>query len=333
MPKTKASFCVIAATLCTVIVLFVLPITPKIPVSIATIQRGTLVRTQSMEGLVCYGNEQPCVSPVAGQIAQVYVRQGQSVQQGDALLRLDTSLEERTLSELKQTLHQQEEAISALPAGQEVVQAVWLQNQLTLEQKIQEIGLTIEAKTLRATTDGVVGQVYAGQDAYVAALSPLMSIHAETVEICAQQRVQDSASLEVGMQGIVYVNGKQQAVVTLKAFEAPYIDEVSGMYSQTLRFSLAESDDWFLERVGETVAIELLWDIETDVALAPISAVSQSDFLWIMEDGKASAVAIDPQKRDASYVCVPEELVGATVILLPDDSQLYSGCLVKEAKK
>ncbi len=70
MPKTKASFGMIAVTLCTVTVMFVLPITPKIPVSTAVIERGNLVMAQSLEGRVGYGDQQVCGAPLAGRAAK-----------------------------------------------------------------------------------------------------------------------------------------------------------------------------------------------------------------------------------------------------------------------
>jgi len=332
MPKTKASFCVIAATLCTVIVLFVLPITPKVPVSTAVIERGSLVRTQSMEGLICYANEQPCLSPLAGLVAQVYVEQGQAVKKGEALLRLDSTMEEQVLREFKQALYQQEETVHSLSVYSEAAQAVWLQNQLGLEQKMREAALSIDAKTIRAVSDGIVGQVYTGENDYVAALTPLMSLHADAVELRAQRRYQDSANLRVGMRVMILAGGQQQATGTLKGFDAPGVDS-AGMLSQTLRFSVDEGEIWLAERMGDTISMEVLWDVEPGVALVPIAAVSQSGHIWIVKDGKATAMAIDPRKRDADYVCVPEELVGEAVILLPDNSPLYQHCLVKEAKK
>lgn len=334
MPKAKASFCVIAATFITVIVLFVLPITPKVPVSTAVVERGSLVRTQSVEGLICYRGEQPCLSPVAGQVAQVYVAQGQAVLKGDPLVRLDTTFEEQALKDLRQAMYQQEQAVLALSVEKEAVQAVWMQNKLSMETQIRELSATVEAKTLRAPADGVVGQVYAVEAAYVAGLSPMLSIHAGSVELKAQQRVQESASLQVGTRAVVYGGGAQQAVAVLTGFDVPAQDSASGLYTQTLRFDLEEGGEWLLGRIGDRVSIEILSDVQENVAIAPIAAVSESSLLWLVQaDGKVTPVKIDPENRDEDYVRVPEEYVGQRVVLLPDEGTLRQGTLVKESKK
>ncbi len=333
MPKTKASLCVIAATICTVIVLFVLPITPKLPVSTAVVQRGNLVRTQAVEGLVCYQSEQPCLTPLAGQVAQVYVRQGQRVQKGEPLLRLSTALEEETLQQLEKAVYQQEQSVSAIAVQQEAVQAVWLQNKLSMESQMRELTLAIAAKTLRAPADGMVGQVYAAQDQYVGEMTPLLTVHSDALEVRAQQRMQESASLRVGTRALVYAGADRQATATLTAFDLPTLDSVTGQYLQTLHFAVDEGGEWLGERIGDAVSMEILFDVEQDVAVAPLAAVSENSLLWLVTEGKVSSLKIDPEKRDEDFVRVPEELVGQKVVLLPDDQALRPGSLVKETRK
>ncbi|MEA5014646.1 MAG: biotin/lipoyl-binding protein [Candidatus Limiplasma sp.] len=332
MPKTKASFGMIAVTLCTVVVMFVLPVTPKIPVSTAVVERGNLVIAQSLEGRVGYGDEQVCVAPLAGQVAQVNVRQGQAVRKGDVLLRLDTAWEEQALSGLEQAVYGQNQALESVQLAGEAMKAVWLQNQLSLQAQMREITLAIEAKTLRASADGVVGQVYVGAGDYAPALSPMLSVRGSQLELSARQRAQESMALQVGMRAVVYAQGEQRAVVTLSSFDAPALDTATGLYMQTLRFWVDEGREWLKERVGSTVALELLSQVQPDVALAPIAAVSASNFLWVIRDGRVTPVKVDPKQRDADFVQVPQELLGERVVLLPDEADLRAGSQVKESK-
>ncbi len=333
MPKTKASFGMIAVTLCTVTVMFVLPITPKIPVSTAVVERGNLVMAQSLEGRVGYGDQQVCGAPLAGRVAQVNVRQGQAVQKGDVLLRMDTAWEEEALSGLEQALHGQNQALASVQLAGEAVKAVWLQNQLSLQAQMREMVLAIQAKTLRADADGVVGQVYVQPGDYVAAFSPMLVLRGNGLELSARQRVQDSLTLQVGMRAVVYAQGEQRAIATLSGFGAPELDGATGLYMQTLRFSVDQGEDWLQQRLGEAVALELLSQVQSDVALAPIAAVSAGNCLWVVREGRVSPVKVDPKQRDADFVRVAEELVGERVVLLPDEADLRAGSPVKESKR
>ena len=333
MPKTKASFAIIAVTVCTVVVMFVLPVTPKIPVSTAVIERGSLVVTQSLEGLVGYGNEQICMLPVAGLVTHVSTWQGQTVGKGEVLLRLDTTWEEQALADLEQAVYGQEQALDSIRASGEAIMAVWLQNQLSLEAQIRELTLGIEAKTLRAPADGVVGQVYARSGDYVAALSPMLSVRDRNLELSARQRVQESMTLCQGMRAVVYAQGEQRAVATLSGFDAPAMDTATGLYMQTLRFSVEEGEEWLKARVGEAVSLELLSKVVPDVALAPIAAVSANNHLWVIREGRVFPIAVDPRHRDEDFVWVSEELLGEKVVLLPDEAGLRPGSAVKESKR
>ena len=98
MPKTKASLLVIAATAVTVATLFLLPFTPKTAVRTAAVERGDLIRSTLMEGVVAYANEQPLIALQAGRVARVYVIQGQAVRAGDLLVSMDTSVQEQELA-------------------------------------------------------------------------------------------------------------------------------------------------------------------------------------------------------------------------------------------
>lgn len=331
MPKTKASFFMIAATLITVVVLFVLPITPKIPVTTAVIQRGDLMIHQSLEGVIGFSDEQWCLSPLEGQVAQIYVRQGQTVGQGEALLKLDSRAEEQALQQLEQALYGQEQTLQAVQGPQEALRAAFAQGQLAVEQKRQELLLRIEAKTVRAARSGTVGQVYATQGAYVAQATPVCNLRGDRAEIWASQRVQESSNLQVGMRALVTV-GSRQVLSTLSGFDPPQRDVATGLYMQTLHFRVEEDGSWLMGRVGESVEIELITRVEQAVALAPLAAISADNSLWILKGDQVTAAQVDPQQRNEDFVRVPEAWIGEKVVLLPDEAALYAGCMVKESK-
>ena len=114
MPKTKASLLVIAATAVTVATLFLLPFTPKTAVRTAEVERGNLIRSTLMEGVVAYADEQPLVALTAGRVARVYVSQGQAVCAGDLLMSMDTSVQEQELTAVNRLLYEQETALQPL---------------------------------------------------------------------------------------------------------------------------------------------------------------------------------------------------------------------------
>ena len=98
MPKTKASLLVIAATAATVVTLFLLPFTPRTAVRTAVVERGELICSTLLEGVVAYADEQPLIALQAGRVGKVHVRQGQTVRAGELLISMDTDVQEQELA-------------------------------------------------------------------------------------------------------------------------------------------------------------------------------------------------------------------------------------------
>ena len=106
MPKTKASLLVIAATAVTVVTLFLLPFTPRTAVRTAVVERGELICSTLLEGVVAYADEQPLIALQAGRVGKVHVRQGQTVRAGELLISMDTDVQEQELAAVNQMLYE-----------------------------------------------------------------------------------------------------------------------------------------------------------------------------------------------------------------------------------
>ena len=124
MPKTKASLLVIAATAATVVTLFLLPFTPRTAVRTAVVERGELICSTLLEGVVAYADEQPLIALQAGRVGKVYVRQGQTVRAGELLISMDTGVLEQELAAVNRMLYEQETALAAFgQAGEAALSA------------------------------------------------------------------------------------------------------------------------------------------------------------------------------------------------------------------
>ena len=164
MPKTKASLLAIAATAVTVATLFLLPFTPKTAVRTAAVERGDLIRSTLMEGVVAYADEQPLIALQAGRVARVYVIQGQAVRAGDLLVSMDTSVQEQELAAVNRLLYEQETALAAFgQMGEAALNAA--QTVLEARTRQTELRAAIASAQIRAERDGVVGAVYVAEGA------------------------------------------------------------------------------------------------------------------------------------------------------------------------
>lgn len=328
MRKTRASLYLIGATLATVIVLFVLPITPKVAVSTAPIRRGQIVDTLSLSATVSYLGQMPCVAPVAGQVSEVFVRQGDSVVKGQLLASMDASAEEDALAFLLALQEQQRRALAQMKMPDTVLTAVSAQNTLSTMEETQKLRLTIEGKQLRALSNGVVAQVYAQAGDALTAGGMVLSTHAGACELKAQARLADAARLKNGMQASLYQNGQKIGTAQVTGFDAPLT--VSGQLMQTVRLTPQEDLSGL---IGEEVEMELVCGATEQISVAPVSALSATQRIWVVRDGRAYPQTMGDCARDEEQVGVPTALDGLNVVLEPDETKLYQGCYVKERKQ
>lgn len=329
MSKTRASIGVIAATAVTVMTLFLLPFAPKQAVHTVVITRGDLISTTLLEGAVAYENEQPVVSLQAGMISAIHVAQGQEVKAGQLLFSLDTTLEQQTLAALTTRRYQAEKVLTHM--GEEAA-AAFSGTALSMDEQEAALRQAIELKQLRAQRDGVVGAVYHQTGEYVAQGALMGLLHSTERCVVAAWQGGLYAQAQTGAAAAVSAADGEAVYAKLDQMGAPTLDAVTSQYVQSLTFQPARSDDLSGFDIGERVMVEMLNQISSNVALAPVEAVDQNSCVWLMRNGVAVSVKVDAAQRNEQYVCVPDALLGERVILLPQESGLTEGCAVKEAK-
>lgn len=332
MPKTKASLLVIAATAATVVTLFLLPFTPRTAVRTAVVERGELICSTLLEGVVAYADEQPLIALQAGRVGKVYVCQGQTVRAGELLISMDTGVLEQELAAVNQMLYEQETALAAFgQAGEAALSAA--QTALQARTRQAELRASIASAQIRAEADGVVGALYVAEGAIAGEGGLLGSIHGTGLRVVAAGRAEELANVAPGAAAMVTsAEGKALGAAVLGQSGAPELDSSTGQAMQSLSFLPMDDGAWMGVGAGDRVVVELVQEALEDQALVPISAVDSRDRVWFVEDGIATPVEIDLTLRNDAYVAVPQEWAGKRVVLLPETASLYPGCAVKEAR-
>ena len=332
MPKTKASLLVIAATAVTGATLFLLPCTPKTAVRTAAVERGDLIRSTLMEGVVAYANEQPLIALQAGRVARVYVSQGQAVRAGDLLVSMDTSVQEQELAAVNRLLYEQETALAAFgQVGETALNAA--QTALEARTRQTELRAAIASAQIRAEADGVVGAVYVVEGAVAGEGSLLGMVHGTGLHVVAAGRAEELANVPQGAAAMVTnAEGKALGAAVLEQAGVPEADGATGQTMQPLSFLPMEGGAWAGAEAGDRVVVELVCEVLEDQALVPVSAVDANDQVWFVDGGAATPVEINLALRNDAYVVVPQEWAGKRVVLLPETAALYPGCAVREAR-
>ena len=314
MSRTRVSLLMMATAAITAAVLFSLPDTPVPVVRTAVIEKGDLVQSTFLSGVVGYLNEQPCVSPKTGSIEKVCAAAGQPVQKGELLFQLDTVLEEETLAACMQ-------ANSSRPGLGDAVSAVLPDGQLRMRQIETEARAGIAASRIRAGTDGVMQAVYVQTGAYVKQGDILGWMRGNEKCVQATGRMERLADARTGTAAVL----SDGSLLALEQIGAPSADGI-----QQLTFLPSEEDALSAYEPGDHVTVELWCSAETDLTLAPVEAFGTDGGMWLLQDGRAQYVKTDTAKRNTAWVAVPGEFAGMRVILHPDAHTLTPGCAVKD---
>ena len=327
MRKTQASIWILAATVGTVALLFAMPIQQRTKVATETIRRGTFRQTLSVEGTVMYANQTVAVATSAGKVSHVLVQEGDEVRKGDLLCQMDTSVEEAALEQAMALQQQQIAAVSDLP---QTATAFAVQMQAETIQQVQTMKAAIQLKQIRAQSDGVIEQVYARDEQYVAAASPLLSLRGQQPMLVATMLAQEALQLKRGMSAIISVEGRTIGAAQVAAFQAP--TTINGVICQTVEFTVEQGQEALLDCIGKNVDIDIVCSVVNDAVLVPLEALSDEQTIWVIRDRTAVEISVEPDERNAETFVVAEALENETVVLHPDADKLYDGCAVKEAK-
>jgi len=321
--KTRASVWMIGITFLTVAAMWLLPRTSGLTVYTAAVQNGDLLKTILLSGVAVYRDEQPVISPLQSRITKVHVREGQRVSKGELLFSLDTSSQEAALAAVMQARFAQEKLL-----GNQENEAILALGVLSdLMQKENELKTLIHSSQIRAAQNGIMQNIYIREGEYAQAAEVLGAVRGTELCIAASANASEVSGVQEGAPAALTRNGKKAGTAVLCRLTAPVAEENGTKAVQQMVLDPAE--DVHLT-VGDRVTIELLCGATENVALIPIAAVSRSNEIWIVEDGRAAPVSIDISKRNADYVALPNIYAGKHVVLAPDSYDLTSGCAVKE---
>jgi len=322
MKRGKATILMLLCSTLAAVLMMIWPVKNGIEVEAAVVNGGQLVQTRLLRGTVRYAQEQPCISLRDGLVKEVYVREGQTVKRGDLLFQLDTSSEEKALAALHEWHYQTRTALAGMD---EAVYALTIQEQLEWASAEAELKANIELAAVRASSDGIMGEIYAEKGDRVAQTDLLGMVHGEGWQIVAAASPEDGFGIETGCAANAKTgNGMKTAVLVQKE------QTQDGMLM--LCFEPLEQAVLTECSIGEIVQLEVVSDIAHADALIPLSAFDSEGNVWSVENGLARCRQVRTERSNRQFAAVNEEWSGRTVILYPENCKLEEGMPVRVKK-
>ncbi|MBI2406670.1 MAG: efflux RND transporter periplasmic adaptor subunit [Gemmatimonadetes bacterium] len=294
---------------------------PPMPVDVDTARRSTVTSEVRATGRVEALNTVELKPDESGRVVELLFREGQPVDSGTPLLRIDAALlraqAERATAD-RDLARQQLERVrrlradnAAAPADVERVEAA----ARAADAALRVLQLQIERTTVRAPFAGVVGQRFVSVGDYVTSSNRLLALHTmdpQRAVVEVPERYADE--LRVGQQIAFTV-----AAQTGRTFHAQveFIDPVVQPESRTIVVKARAPNPGHLLRSGMFIEARLAIATRAGAVVVSEDAVQPlrtTNVVWAVADGKASRRQVQLGVRSAGTVEVlsgvkPGELV------------------------
>lgn len=186
---------VLALTACAVLGMLFWPREQAVRVKTATIERRTIEDCVMGSGVVGRRDTSLIASQTGGRVAQVYVAAGEWVREGQALLRLDTSMLETSLMQAVRRA----ESASVETFGNSTADSLVNAQLATMQDEVETLSAQVAAQTLRAQQDGQVLYTHVKSGEVLLAGSPALTLAGAEQSISMQVGERDAARLETGL--------------------------------------------------------------------------------------------------------------------------------------
>lgn len=306
---------VLAVTACAVLAMLFWPREQAVQVRTARLERRTIEDCVMGAGMVGRQETRQISSQTGGRVAAMYVRPGDWVQAGQALLRLDAGILEEALARAVRS----EPAIEAFGTNLEAIR------QDAQKADIEALAAQVAAQTIRAQQDGQVLYTFVKDEEILLAGSPALTLAGAEACITMQVGERDAARLQEGMPARFVRDGEVVGMGTVAAVGLPMAraDGVS-----LAEVELAVQGELELP-VGSRVDVEIICASRESAYVLPIEAFTQDEgYVWQVYRDRVWPLALETGLQDDFGV----EILGAPMTLcvaIQDAQELAPGMLVK----
>lgn len=314
MNKVKASLMVLGVTAAAVISMAATGAQqrgmPAAKVKTCRVEIGSVEQVLAVSGVLRYEMEYGAISPETGVVAQVYVRQGDEVQAGQPLFRLNGEAQAMT--------------VSAALAGQgtlpEIVPAGFTSAQT------QEAVAQMEWLTVRAAADGIVQQVNVSENGGVMAGTLAVALSGEEQSVQCGVVLRDAAKLQTGMRARIIWGDEVLTMAKVKSISPAQVSTATGQAICQVALAPEHRIDLPL---GAMLDAEIVLYGQENVPVLPLQAITDAETVWWVAENRGYEIPAEMVMADEvnCWVNMPEG-----IMVVCGGEALQEGQRVKEMK-
>lgn len=252
--------------------------------TLVQVSRQNVHQVVAITGKLAYSGERMIVATSSGVISHVLAGEGQRVAEGEAIIRMDTSVQERAIAAMVQ-------------ASEKIENSKIIPN-------VREEMMVLDG-AIRADATYTVRQVLVQENALVAAGTPVARISSNQQEIRCVVNAVDAGRIQEGMWGWIYSQGKAIGTAKIELVGATIADEDTGVC--VAQVTLLPEDHLDLPE-GAAVDVDVYLAGSDAVTALPLEAVTSRGTVWWVSEGRCTEIDAQVIMCDEQYawVLLPE---------------------------
>ncbi|TRW49516.1 efflux RND transporter periplasmic adaptor subunit [Aliidiomarina halalkaliphila] len=310
-----------------------------VPVEAITVERG-LVRASFQASTVLEAEEETdVIARVSGVIEQILVEEGDYVEQGQALARMESARYQYSrdqiaaeLNGVKQELDRMQRLATQQMVSQESIERLQTRHDsLTAQLKIADLDLT--ETVIRAPISGHIAHRFVKQGNMIQAYQPKALFHIvndttlrATLNLPEQalRQVKVGQNAELLLQGI----GDNQILLAEVARISPTVDSNTG----TFRVVLSIPNHEHKYRAGMFSRVLLHYAEKENVVRIPHQAlirIDQTAYVFVVENEKAVRKEVHPGLRENGWIEIVDGIDSGATLVVTGQNTLREDALVE----
>ena len=320
MKRGKRNICLLMAVFAAGVVMLTGAASTAVSVQTERVSGGQLIRSVLVQATVCRAREEAYLSPKTGRVTNVFVQEGQHVQQGELLFQMDVSQEAQALAALYQKWYAYEQTAAQMD---ESLMSLSLSQSLEWYESEQQLLTSVRLSAVRAQADGVVSAVYVTEGETAAQGSVLGLGGSEQICFAIVTDQQDVLELRPGAAAVLR-DGERYIPVVFERTES--VEERP--QERIVYFEPPVEADIGEYQAGMSIQMELIYGAVEAEALLPFEAIDAEGNAWYVEEGRAFSEAVVFEQNSRTHAAAAEAWNGREVILWPDSEGLTDGTRV-----
>lgn len=296
-----------------------------VPVEAVTVERGLIRASFQASSVLEAEEETDVIARVSGVITEIYVEEGDFVEQGQPLARIESSRYQHSRDQIAAEFRGVEKELERMQqlATQQMVSKETLERLNTryegLRAQLALAELDLSEAVIRAPISGHIAQRFVRTGNMIQAYQPRALFHVvndQTLRATIHLPEQALSSVRVGQNARISLNQTGLTQIDAQVSRiSPVVDATSG----TFRVVLSIPNEAHEYRAGMFARVQLHYAEKDNVVRIPHHAlirIDQTAYVFVVENDKAVRKAVIPGLRENGYIEIIEGIdAGSTLVV------------------